>query len=250
MQKNHTKQTLKQKRWQPSASQPFYKLLYGFYNAYRFVTIPAYRSRVISTFRFGKEHHQHSNFTVANRYPDLFEMAKSHFADKSNPKILSFGCSTGEEVASLTDYVPHAQFVGVDINEWCIKQATKNYASSSRQFYSVLSDEYKLMSDFDAIFCLAVFQHPENRHDPTHTESTYKFEQFESQLTALNQKLKSGGLLFIDHCDFNFLETSLMAQYQIAPFKENQVLRNRPIFNRKSLKIAERHSNFRVFLKK
>ena len=106
------------------------------------------------------------------------------------------------------------------------------------------------MSDFDAIFCLAVFQNTENRHDSTLTESAYKFKQFESQLTALNRKLKSGGLFFIDHCDFNFLETSRMAQYQIAPFKENKVLRNRPLFNRKSLKVAERHSNFRVFLKK
>ena len=242
--------TLKQKRWQPSSLQPFYKLLYGFYNAYRFVTIPAYRSRVISTLRFGNEHHQHSNFTQANRYPDLFEMAKSHFADKNSPKILSFGCSTGEEVASLADYVPHAQFIGVDINDWCVKQATKNYASSSRKFYHVLSGDFKFMTNFDAIFCLAVFQNPENRDDRTRTESAYKFEQFESQLTALNRKLKSGGLLFIDHCDFNFLETSLLAQYQIAPFKENKALRNRPLFNRKSLKVAERHNNFRVFLKK
>lgn len=97
---------------------------------------------------------------------------------------------------------------------------------------------------------MAVFQHPENRHNKNLTESAYPFEQFESQLKQLDEKLKSKGLLFIDHCDFNFLETTLMRNYQIAMFDKNQRIRKRPVFNKKNLKIAEDQNLFRVFQKK
>ena len=43
-------------------------------------------------------------------------MAKQEFNSIEHPKILSFGCSTGEEVATLSKYIPHGSIVGVDIN--------------------------------------------------------------------------------------------------------------------------------------
>jgi tRNA G46 methylase TrmB len=241
--------TLKKKRWEKGYFQPFYKFVWKLYNVYRFISIPSYRSRIINSFIFKEQYHQFSNFTKFNRYPDLFEIAKQHFETIENPKILSFGCSTGEEVMTISEYIPHATVIGVDINNWCLKQAKLNYVSDNRLFYNSLSEDFIKMTGFDAIFCLAVFQHPENRHDKNRMESGYPFIQFEKQLNELDLKLKKTGLLFIDNCDFNFIETNLMPRYQIANFKNNQKLRNRPIFNRNNQKIAEKHSNFRVFKK-
>ncbi len=245
-----TTDILKQKRWKKGRLQPFYKLVCTSYNVFRFVAVPAYRSRVVNTFRFKENYHQFSNFTQINRYPSLFTFAQSYFREHPNPKILSFGCSTGEEIATLADYIPQATFVGVDINTWCIKQANKKHSSPNRFFYHSLAKSFEEAQDFDAVFCMAVFQNPENRHDKERTVSAYPFEQFEKQLIALDKKIKAGGLLFIDHCDFNFLETSLRTSYQIVSFKENQQRRERPIFNRKNQKIADAHYSFRVFQKK
>jgi tRNA G46 methylase TrmB len=222
--------TLKQKRWKKNSSQAFYRVIWTLYNSYRFAFIPAYRSRIIHSLLYKKEYHQFSNFTKIDRYPDLFEMAKRHFDKIENPKILSFGCSTGEEVASLSRYIPYANIVGVDINFWCLKEARRHFSSKKCTFIHSLSPDFENMQDFDAIFCLAVFQHPKNRHDKTRIESAYPFEQFEQQLYELDKKLKSEGLLFIDQCDFNFLETKLMSNYKIAPFEGNQISRQRPIF--------------------
>lgn len=242
--------TLKQKRWEVGKFQLFYKVLWSFYNVYRFVAIPSYRSRLLYSVWFRKHYHQFSNFTKIDRYPDLFQIAKKEFETIEHPKILSFGCSTGEEVITLSEYIPHATIVGVDINNWCLKEANRKYASENRKFLHSHSPKFLSSQDFDAIFCLAVFQHPENRHNKNLTESAYPFEQFERQLKQLDDKLKPKGLLFIDHCDFNFLETSLMPNYQIAIFDKNQKIRQRPIFNKKNQKIAEYQNLFRVYQKK
>lgn len=245
-----TMKTLKQKRWEAGQFQVFYRILWSCYNVYRFIVIPSYRSRILNSIWFKKHYHQFSNFTQIDRYPDLFEMARQKFVNIEHPKILSFGCSTGEEVATLSRYIPHASIVGIDINTWCLKEANRRYASENRKFFHSLSSDFLSLQDLDAIFCLAVFQHPENRHNKNRKESAYPFEQFENQLKELDIKLKSKGLFFIDHCDFNFLETNLMSNYQIATFDGNQKIRQRPIFNKKNQKLSDYQNLFRVYQKK
>ncbi|QDK82413.1 class I SAM-dependent methyltransferase [Spirosoma sp. KCTC 42546] len=243
-------ESLKIRRWEKGHWQYIYILLWRLYNVYRFITISSYRSRIIYSFRFKNHYHQFSNFTRSDRYPDLFKIAKKHFQDIEKPTILSFGCSTGEEVATLSEYIPHATIVGVDINKWCLKQATRNFHAPNRFFYHCFSQEFLEMNNFDAIFCLAVFQHPGNRHNSVQTESYYPFSHFEKKINELSEKLKPNGLFFIDHCDFNFLEVNIMKQYRIAPFLNNQCLRQRPLFNRDNKKTAMVQTNFRVFQKK
>lgn len=241
---------LKDKSYNAYSSKLFYKFLYESYNVYRFIVNSAYRSRVIYTRKYKAQYHQFSNFTIPNRYPDLFKMAQKHFATIDKPKLLSYGCSTGEEIASLKSYLPNSICVGVDINAWCISQAEKKYGQSDVQFLHSLSLEFELMTDFDVIFCLAVFQNPKNRHEKERNVSAYPFAQFEAQLMDLDKKLKSGGLLFLDHYDFNFFETCLMPHYKIYAVAQNQIKRDRPLFNKYNQKIAETQNSFRVFQKK
>jgi hypothetical protein len=55
--------------------------------------------------------------TSLNRYPDVFTAVKQ-FTEKHmviHPKILSFGCSTGQEPVTLaTEYFPNSEIVGLD----------------------------------------------------------------------------------------------------------------------------------------
>ena len=58
--------------------------------------------------------HQIPNTTALNRYPEIFACAANAAPDTR--RILSFGCSTGEECVTLASYFPAAQIVGTDIN--------------------------------------------------------------------------------------------------------------------------------------
>lgn len=242
--------TIKEKRYNATSGKMMYQILYSLYNAGRFVTNPYYRSRVISILKYKPAYHQLSNFTQSNRYPDLFSVAQAHFKNHAQPKLLSFGCSTGEEVASLKAYLPDSYCVGVDINDWCVAQAAQKYGQPDVLFFHSLSQDFEEMTDFDAIFCLAVFQHPKNRHEKNRTVSAYPFSRFEAQLQILDKKLKPGGLLFIDQYDFNFFETCLMSFYTLYPTPKNQILRDRPLFNKNNWKIASKQNSFRIFQKK
>lgn len=54
--------------------------------------------------------HQLVDWTAANRYPEIFAAAAAAAPDAR--RILSFGCSTGEECVSLAEYFPKAEIIG------------------------------------------------------------------------------------------------------------------------------------------
>ena len=56
------------------------------------------------------------NNTQRDRYPQVFSFVQSVLGRDSPIKILSYGCSTGEEVFSLRQYFPDAVIKGIDIN--------------------------------------------------------------------------------------------------------------------------------------
>jgi chemotaxis methyl-accepting protein methylase len=50
------------------------------------------------------------DWTAPNRYPEIFAAAVA--AAAAARRILSFGCSTGEECVSLAEYFPKAEIIG------------------------------------------------------------------------------------------------------------------------------------------
>ena len=73
--------------------------------------------------------------TFVDRYPRIFTFVKDQLANTAAPRLLSFGCSTGEEVFTLRRYFPQAEIVGIDINPrsiaHCRKQLTIHTSVSS-----------------------------------------------------------------------------------------------------------------------
>ena len=49
--------------------------------------------------------------------PTIFSACRDYFDGKQDLKILSYGCSTGEEVLTLRQYFPNAHIIGADINK-------------------------------------------------------------------------------------------------------------------------------------
>lgn len=216
----------------------------------RFVVSPRNRSQTLTGLNYKDQHLQLDTYSRDDRYPELFEQCRQRFSDYSSPRILSFGCSTGEEVFTLARYLPQAEIVGVDINTWCLKQSEKNNSNPKLSFLHSLSQEFDDAAGFDAIFCMAVFQRTEHRTDDALPHDTgFTFERFEAEVIELDRKLKPGGLFFLDEYDFSFEQTEPAARYKPAEFDGNSVLRQRPLFDRDNRLIANEHTLFRCFIK-
>lgn len=211
-----------------------------------------YRNYIWDTLFPQDGHYQISNHTKMNRYPIIFKASRDYLIsqNKTNLKLLSFGCSTGEEVFSIGSYLPDAQIVGVDINKKCIDTCRRKNRNQQHSFYLSNSAEFENLISFDAIFCMAVFQRTQNRTKSNNLiVSGITFEQFESEISKLDTKLNNGGLLIIDHTDFDFNDTKCALKYKFLAFEKNRIRHERPLYNSKNEKVSEEQFLYRVFVK-
>jgi len=254
---NHASLKQKIKSFQTS-SNPFKKTIYiSALLLWRFFTIP-YRLIFHSNYRsllllkYFKKHdvHQISNYTALDRYPDLFSTCKALMQGKDSLKILSFGCSTGEEVFTLREYFPDAFIVGVDINKKNIKNANCQNRDNKIVFSYDIEKVCVENGPFDIIFALAVFQRTENRNESTFDSSKiYPFEKFNGKLTKLNSHLKPNGLFVIDHTDYLFEDSDVAINFH--PLKgEHIIVHERYLFDRDNQKMSDYVMSHRIFIKK
>lgn len=239
--------------WQYSRV-PLNRLLHfgvkAIWRSWQFLTISELRWRWITDWRFQAQYWQRSTYTALDRYPDLFAACRDHLEHITSPKILSYGCSTGDEPLSLSECMPQARIIAVDINRWCLREARRKCKGNRFDFCLRTESKFDRIHDCDAIFCLAVFQRSENRNLKEITESTgIRFEQFEHEIEVLDSKLKPGGLFIIDQSDFSFADTRCSQRYAPVDFEGNRVRRARPLFDRQNRKISEEQQVSRVFLK-
>jgi hypothetical protein len=96
---------------------------------------------------------------------------------------------------------------------------------------------------------MAVFQHSANRHDLLIKESKYPFSRYNEEISRLDQKLKKGGLLIIDHTDFDFMESSVSKHYKPLAVDKNFRLRTRPAFDAQNRKVSSQAGFYRIFKK-
>src|SRR5690242_19616262 len=88
------------------------------------------RARIWTRFAHSREVHQTTPETAKERYPELFDLAASLVPEAK--RILSFGCSTGEELVALRRRFPTAEIIGVEINPRSRAIAARRVASDAR----------------------------------------------------------------------------------------------------------------------
>ena len=191
---------------------------------------------------------QGSTATRMNRYPKLFEIAAQELKDLNAPLILSFGCSTGEEVFSIRNYIPNARINGVDINHRVIRKAKKKNGHGGLKFYHYRDQKWKTEGPYDCIFALAVFQKTKHR-DGNQKEAleSFSFSKFEQMIKDLDALIKPGGILIIDHADYSFQDLAICERYAIAE-QDEAISRSRPIISNQNQKTAAAPGH-RVFIK-
>ncbi len=241
------------KNWQHSRSAParvVYQVSRLGWLGCRLLVDARLRAETLGHWRHRAAYLQPATETYLNRYPGLFRQCRLRFAEHPNPRILSFGCSTGEEVRSLAKHLPQAVIVGVDINDWCLSECWRKDPHHRHTFLHRLSAEFEREPAFDAIFCMAVLQHTLNRASADNAVAQgITFEEFAREVAVLDAKLKTGGLLFLDHVDFRFGDTPCASRYTPLDFPRNRAPRPRPIYGPDHRKLADVQDTPRVFVK-
>jgi SAM-dependent methyltransferase len=150
--------------------------------------------------------------TAPNRYPRIFRFVQERLEDSGELRVLSFGCSTGEEVFSLRRYFPRAEIRGLDINPLhiAICRGRRRSAGDRRLSFAVAgSADQEQAAMYDAIFCMAVFRHGGlSFSDARRCDHLITFDAFERTISGLARCLKDGGLLAIRHANFRLCDTA------------------------------------------
>ncbi len=171
--------------------------------------------------------------TLPDRYPWLFRFATAELAQRDPLNILSFGCSRGDEVFSLHEYLPHATIKGIDVDPRNVALCRARARSALTTFDQAATTAREPSSSYDAIFCLAVLclgdltTSGAGRCDPY-----LRFADFERIVVDFARCLKPGGLLLLHTTNFRFADTAAAADFDVVLEADPTQLAPDAIFDR------------------
>lgn len=158
--------------------------------------------------------------TAPDRHPELFALARERLSGIAEPRILSFGCSTGEEPLTLARYLPQARIDGLDINPRNVAAARRKVAQAGLPGLAIAEAGAPPAGAalYDAVFCLSVLRHGElDACQPEDCRAILPFHRFADTVAGLDRVLKPGGYLFLWGCNFRFADTTAAAGYEPVP---------------------------------
>jgi hypothetical protein len=237
----------------PRQAKGRYDLLYQAARFFhRFATDPHYRSVTLLRWKRPRELFQPYIVTGLDRYPALFGFAREQLSSRTHLKILSFGCSTGEEVVTLRQYFPHAAIKGIDINPYNIATSRARQEADAKVRFEVAgTTRAEPAETYDAIFCLAVLRHGKlNRPKIRRCDHLIRFGMFEETIADFARCIKAGGLLFIAHSNFRLADTAVSDQFEVAYEEHSPDDLATPIFDRKNERLSDSASGIFGFRKR
>jgi 2-polyprenyl-3-methyl-5-hydroxy-6-metoxy-1,4-benzoquinol methylase len=251
-----TKQTINKYR---TSKSPLIKLVFYLLDNLRntintFIRVikdKKYRSIFLLQIFYSKNVHQTTPLTYMNRYPKIFSTCRDFYHSKQDIKILSYGCSTGEEVMTLRHYFPNATIVGAEINKLSLEICNKLPIDDKISFIYSDPKEIEKHGPFDAIFCMAVLQrkpHYIAEKGIKSLKKIYPFEKFEQQILELDKLLNPNGLLIVHYTQYSLNDTSIAPKYK-AYSNCNQDDYSSPVFDRESNIITNPGSQNSIYVK-
>lgn len=221
---------------------------------WQFATDGFYRSTILNRFFRPGQAHLTCNYTKLDRYPEIFGQVRDYFAgrglaDSPDLRLLSFGCSTGEEAFSLRRYFPQATIVGADISDWNLGQARAKNQDPRIEFVFSNAENLEAKGPYDAIFCMAVLLRMAHRMEPAPSSAdVYPIDKFDEQVGELDALLRPDGLLIVYHSNYRLCDAAIFPRYQPLPqaYSERDLV---PKYGRDNLLLAETDYPDRVFRK-
>jgi hypothetical protein len=175
-----------------------------------------------------------------DRYPATFAFVHASLLEINGVRILSFGCSTGEEVFTLRGYFPEAEIVGLDINHFNIlicywRLFVGNFKKI--KFRVAGSSAGEDLESYDAIFCMAVFRHGALSTGIHSSCVKYiDFSLFSASITSICRCIKPGGYLALRHSNFRFEDVPISSEFECV-FKIDgpDARKSTPIYDSKNM---------------
>jgi SAM-dependent methyltransferase len=205
-----------------------------FLDALRLAATAEGRGQLWTRIAHGAELHQTTPFTLEERYPELFDLAARLCPNAR--RILSFGCSTGEELVALRRRFPSAVIIGAEINSRSRRIAKKRVANDS-QAEVVAPGE--VPGRFDLVFALAVLQREPKWIEDMEIDDLsfhYPFDRFDKAVRELVDRLETGGLLCVSNTHYPIEASSAFGQLETVA---NSPLLDPPLFGRDSRRLAD-----------
>lgn len=158
---------------------------------------------------------QYNVHTLLFRENDIFLSARA-FANVIKPglplKILSFGCSTGDELASLRFFFPTADIIGVDVDETVLKIARQNVGHIATVRFSDLG-VLRELGPFDLVFALSsLCLNPL----PGDIREHFKFEAFDGYCQMFDQLTSEQAILCFRNTSYLFKHSSVATKYDVV----------------------------------
>lgn len=154
--------------------------------------------------------------TYPERYPQLFDALAERLSPLPAPRILSFGCSSGEEVRAMRQRLPQARIVGIDLNPRMIAKARAADPDGDYRIAAAPEPEER----FDAILALAVFRHGVLEAErPERCSDVLPFSRFADGVAMLDRALGPGGWLALWYNHYRFADTPSAPGYDTDPWR-------------------------------
>jgi len=164
---------------------------------------------------------QISGDTSEDRFPSIFCFVRDALEQRTSPRLLSFGCSTGDEVFTLRRYMKLAAIDGIDVNPYRIRACRNRLRAQggdARMSFSVAGSTNHLPdTSYDAIFCMGVLRHGELQEGPApRCDHLIPFSSVARAVEDFARCLKPGGLLALAHSNFRFADMAIAASFDVA----------------------------------
>jgi hypothetical protein len=177
---------------------------------------------------------QASGTTGEDRYPSVFSYCADYARARGwqAPRLLSVGCSRGDELITLRRYFPDADIWGIDISERAVCASQRTVADhKGRVLRADVMDiaEVAGAARFQMIFGMTVFLR--SQHAGTFNpfdifiagtsglpdiRRVFPFEEFDAAMRRLDGVLVNDGLLVLVNSSYRFHDTSLAPRYEPA----------------------------------
>jgi SAM-dependent methyltransferase len=154
-----------------------------------------------------------------DRYPEEFSIVRAALRVEQ-PRILSFGCSSGDELLTLHEYFPTARIHGIDANPLAVRTARKRISAASASNLVTVSRRSDAGSEplasYDLVLALAVFRHGALADSPPRCDQLIRFADFERTVAALAAAVKPGGYFVIRHSNFRFSDCAAASGFELV----------------------------------
>ena len=165
---------------------------------------------------------QVATWTSNNRYPGIFRTAQSRVRQKFGPdlgggrlRVLSFGCSTGNEVAALRSYFPEALIFGCDVNRQALDEARRSLQFDEAQIFESSPENIAKYGPYDVVFAMSVLcRFPESQNpELDDLRSLYSFESFEDGVNLLAGCLADTGMLCLFNTNYEVSQLAVAGRF-------------------------------------